>query len=82
MTLQADGFKHHRLLWQDPQRCWRWASLVSGQAQPQRFALGLGSWRRRSFRFHLTPVHIERWSGTWEIGVCLGRRTLAVMLHR
>jgi hypothetical protein len=82
LTLAARGFRHHRLLWQDPERRWRWASLVSGESQPKRFVLGRGPWRYRPFRFHLTPIHVERWSGKWEIGVCIGRRTLAVLIHR
>jgi len=82
MVMQAAGARHLAMLWQDKERCWEWWALKYGRAQPHRFCLGPGGWRRRYFRYHLTPFHIERWGGTLEIGLCVGWRTIYLMRHR
>lgn len=82
MTMRAEGACHLVMLWQDKEHCWRWWALKYGLAQPKRFALGPGRWRRRYFRFHLTPIHVERWGNSLEVGLCLGYRTIYIMRHR
>jgi hypothetical protein len=82
MAMQAEGARHLTVLWQDGERPWRWWALNYGHAQPGRFVLLPGPWRYRPIRFHLTPIHFERWAGVLEIGLCLGRRTLYLMRHR
>lgn len=81
MTMMAIGARHLATIWQSKERPWEWWSLKYGWAQPKRFYLGNGPWRYRPIRFHLTPVHFERW-GALEIGLCFGRRTLYLMRHR
>jgi hypothetical protein len=80
--MRAEGARHLAMLWQHEERRWEWWALKYGHAQPQRFVLGPGRWRRRYFRFHLTPLHLERWAGTLEIGLCFGWRTIYLMRHR
>ncbi len=82
MAIKAEGARHLMTLHQRRDRPWVWWALRYGHAQPRRFYLGAGPWRYRPIRFHLTPVHFERWAGTVEVGVCLGRRTLYVVRHR
>lgn len=77
MAMRALGARHLATLWQSKRRSWEWWALLYGHAQPNRFV-----WLDRyRWRFHLTPVHAERWGDVWEIGLCLGRRTLYVMRH-
>lgn len=82
MSVQAAHARHLAMLWQSKDRAWEWWALKYGWAQPIRFCLGPGPWRYRYFRFHLTPIHLERWGSAIEIGLCLGKRTLYLMRHR
>lgn len=83
--MRAEGARHLSMIWQSRERCWEWWALKYGHAQGAvDLARGRpwGPWWRRNFTFHVTPIHISRWSGELEIGVCLGRRTLYVMRHK
>lgn len=83
--MMAQGARHIGTLYQNRERCWEWWALKYGHSQPgQRLALGRdwGPWYRRNFTLHLTPIHIARWTGELEIGLCLGRRTLYLLRHR
>lgn len=84
MGLRYTAHRHLAQIYQNPERRWEWWALEYGWAQPKRFALGPpgGGWMHRPFRFHLTPIHIERWAGSLEIGLCLGKRTLMLRRHR
>lgn len=82
MALQAEGHRFICRLWKSKDVPWRWVTLVYGWAQPKRFCLGDGSWRYRPIRFHLTPIHFERWGNMLEVGVCIGKRTLTIVKHR
>ena len=78
MTMRSQGHKHLRTLWRSKKVCWHWWVLAYGVAQPKRFC-----WLDRyRFRYHLTPFHLERWGSTWEIGLCLGFRTIYVERHK
>lgn len=78
MSLRAAGHRHLAVLWRSKRVPWRWWALQDGWAQPQRFV-----WHdRRRWRFHLTPIHLERWDSFTEVGVCWGWRTVIVLVHR
>jgi hypothetical protein len=82
VTLQARRIRR-RLLWHSKTVPWHWVQLRYGWSQPKRFALGpRAPWRYRYFRFHLTPIHIDRWASETEIGLCFGKRTLCVVIHK
>ena len=57
---------------------WQWWALAYGLAQPDRFVFV----DRRRWRFHLTPIHLERWGSILELGICAGFRTLYLKRHR
>lgn len=75
--MRAEGHKHMATLWRG-EKPWHWWSLARGLAQPNRF-VWVDQYR---WRFHLTPIHLERWGEAWEIGVCAGFRTIYLRRHR
>lgn len=75
--MRATGARHLKTLWQDRDKSWCWWALKYGHAQHKRF-VWVDRWR---WRFHMTPIHIEYWENTLEVGVCVGRRTLYAMRH-
>ena len=93
MTMRARDAKHIRTLWQDKDVPWHWAALKSGHnARRGRFQFDRGRmadgrpypiryWRVWRFYLHLTPIHVEHWSNSLEVGLCVGRRTVYVMRH-
>lgn len=77
MSLQARGHRHFGTFWRG-EKPWQWWALKYGWAQPKRFV-----WiDRYRWRFHLTPIHLERWDSYTEIGLCFGKRTLMLLGHR
>lgn len=82
--MRAAGHHHLANLWQSKERCWEWIALQYGQEQSAvHFVAGRawGPWWRRNFTFHITPIHLARWSGEAEIGLCFGSRTLYLKRH-
>lgn len=65
-------------MFQNKERPWEWWALAYGYAQPVR-RVWVDKYR---WRFHFTPIHLERWGAHWEIGLCWGDRTLYLKRHR
>jgi hypothetical protein len=79
VTTTAASTRHLLTLWHG-QKPWHWAALKYGHAQPLGFRNHLRA--RRFWQIHLTPVHIERDYSKWNVGICWGKRTVYLMVHR
>jgi hypothetical protein len=78
MSTTAKSTRHLATIWRG-EKPWHWTTLMYGHVQP----LGYRNHFRRFFwQLHFTPVHMERDGNKWEIGVCFGKRTLFVKVHR
>lgn len=78
MSTTALSTRGLRKLWQgDP--CWKWAYLMYGHVQPIGYRNNFRY--RHGWQLHLTPLHLERDGSSWEIGICLGKRTLFIKVH-
>ncbi|MFI8191367.1 hypothetical protein ACIF8T_21530 [Streptomyces sp. NPDC085946] len=79
MSTTADSTRHLGTVWRG-EKPWHWKALKVGHVQPRGYRT---YWRtRRLWQLHLTPIHIARDNSQWEIGVCLGKRTLFLLSHR
>ncbi|MGC5019031.1 hypothetical protein [Micromonospora sp. DT47] len=79
MSTTAASTRHLHTIYRG-EKPWDWAALYVGHVQPRGFRT---YWRNRyRWQLHLTPIHFHRDGEKWEVGVCLGRRTVYVKRHR
>lgn len=79
MSTTADSTRYLKTVWRG-EKCWEWKALYVGHAQPFGYRT---YWRSKFFwQLHLTPVHVHRDGQKWEIGVCFGKRTFYLKIHR
>ncbi|MEU3613508.1 hypothetical protein ABZ725_14490 [Streptomyces sp. NPDC006872] len=79
MSTTADSTRHLGTVWRG-EKPWHWKALKTGHVQPLGYRTHYSS--RWHWQFHLTPIHIARDNNSWEIGLCLGKRTLFLLTHR
>lgn len=79
MSMAAEGHRHLATV-RRGEKAWEWTALAYGHVQP----IGYRNHHRgrRFWQIHITPIHIERDGAKWEIGICFGKRTLYLRVHR
>lgn len=79
MSTTADSTRRISRVWKGSSPG-RWAAFHIGHSQPR----GFRTYRRGRFlwQFHVTPLHLYRDKSSREFGVCFGKRTLFLMVHR
>jgi hypothetical protein len=79
MSTTGDSTRHLRTVWRG-EKPWEWKALYVGHVQPR----GYRTYKRSKWlwQIHLTPVHVARDNGKWEVGVCFGKRTFFLLSHR
>jgi hypothetical protein len=79
VSTTADSTRHLGTVWRG-EKPWHWKALKVGHAQPRGYRTYFSS--RWHWQLHLTPIHIARDNSQWEIGLCLGKRTIFLLSHR
>ncbi|MEX3099536.1 MULTISPECIES: hypothetical protein [unclassified Streptomyces] len=78
MSTTADSTRYLKTVWRG-EKPWERKALYVGHVQPRGYRT---YWRSRwLWQLHLTPVHLHRDCGRWEIGVCFGKRTFFLKSH-
>ncbi|MFE7727386.1 hypothetical protein ACFU5D_16525 [Streptomyces anthocyanicus] len=79
MSTTADSTRLIKTVWRGEKPS-HWKALKTGHVQPFGYRT---YWRSRwLWQLHLTPIHIARDNSQWEIGLCLGKRTIFLLTHR
>lgn len=78
MSTTAESTRLIKTVWHG-EKPWQWKALKIGHVQPRGYRT---YWRNRwLWQLHLTPIHVARDNGQWEIGVCFAKRTLFLLSH-